>query len=69
MTDANSKGEKSRDGSRQAHSVDMSSKAIEERWHLVWQLTIEEWAKKCIDVANQPMRKDVEHLIRLHDKQ
>lgn len=68
MTDANSKGETSGNESPGGRYVDMSDKAVEERWHLVWQLTIQEWAKKGIDVANQPMRKDVTRLIRLHDK-
>jgi hypothetical protein len=69
MTDANSKGEISGNVSRGGRYVDMSDKAVEERWHFVRQLTIAEWVKKGIDVASQPMRKDVERLIRLHDKQ
>ena len=35
------------------------------RWNMVWQLTIEEYARKGIDITNQPMCKDVERLIRL----
>ena len=69
MSQANQKAESGDNLSRERRHVDMSDKAIAERMNLVWQLTVEEWAKKGIDVANRPMRKDVERLIRLSDKQ
>lgn len=47
---------------------DPSNTTVEERFHLVWQLTIEEWAKKGIDITKLPMQKDVVRLIRLKDK-
>lgn len=48
--------------------IDMSSKAIDERWNKVWQLTVEEWARKGIDITGLPMQKDVVQLTRLKDQ-
>ena len=47
---------------------DPKNMTVQERWNLVWQLTIEEWAKKGIDITKLPMRKDVVRKIRLKDK-
>jgi hypothetical protein len=49
-------------------NVDFSSMTAEERINMVWQLTIEEYARNGIDITKQTMRKDVERLIRLHEK-
>jgi hypothetical protein len=46
----------------------MSPKAIEKRWHKLWQLTIEEWAKKGVDITKLPPQKGVVRLTRLKDQ-
>lgn len=45
-------------------AVDVRDLSIEQRFAMVWQLTVEEWARKGIDVTNLPMRRDVERVIR-----
>jgi hypothetical protein len=30
----------------------------------VWEFTVEKWAKKGIDITNQPMRRDVTGVLR-----
>jgi hypothetical protein len=65
MTDAN-QGETRTP--RSAKPIDMSPKAIEERWNILWQLTVEEWAKKGTDITKLPMQKDVVRLTRLKDQ-
>ena len=49
-------------------AIDMSDAAVEERFNKVWQLTIEAWAKKGIDITKLPMRRDVERLTHLHEQ-
>jgi hypothetical protein len=46
----------------------MSAQAVEERLNTVWRLTIEESARKGIDITNVPMRKDVERLAHVKDQ-
>jgi hypothetical protein len=48
--------------------VDLSDAAIEQRLKKVRQLTVEEYAKKDIDITSEPMRKDIVRLTRLKDK-
>lgn len=45
--------------------IDVDKATVEERFGLVWEMTIEEWAKKGIDIRNQPMRKDIGALYKL----
>lgn len=42
---------------------------VEERWNMMWQMTVDAWAKKGVDITKLPMRKDIVRLIRLKDKQ
>ena len=52
----------------QGKEDDLLGTTIEDRWNMMWQLTVNAWAMKGVDVANQRMRKDVVRLIRLKDK-
>jgi hypothetical protein len=52
----------------QSGGIDMSVSVIQECFGMVWQLTIEEYAKKSIDIINQPMRKDITRLTHLKDQ-
>jgi hypothetical protein len=48
----------------EGQGADLRNMTVEQRFAMVWQLTVDEWAKKGIDVTNMPMRKDVERVIR-----
>jgi hypothetical protein len=52
----------------QGKEKNLRNTTVEERWKMMRQLTIDEWAKKGIDITKLSMRKDVERLIRLTDK-
>jgi hypothetical protein len=43
---------------------DLRDTTIEERWNMMWQLAVDAWAMKGIDVTNQPMRRDVVRITR-----
>jgi hypothetical protein len=47
---------------------DLRNTTAEEQLKMMWQLAVDAWAMKGVDVANQPMRKDVTRLIRLDEK-
>jgi hypothetical protein len=55
--------------SEQSVKAEVPTSSVEERWNTVRHLTVEAWAKKGIDITKLPMRKDVERLIRLQDKE
>jgi hypothetical protein len=65
MSDANS------DNTDKPHvsitAIDMSPEAVQARLQYVWKLTIDEWAKKGIDITRQPMQKDVVRLTELRE--
>ena len=44
--------------------ADMEAMTAGERVALMWPLAVREWAKRGIDVRNQPFRRDVETIIR-----
>jgi len=67
MTDANRQIERKSTLAEQGKEDDMRNTTIEERWNMMWQMTVDSWAMKGFD-ANQPMRKDLERLIRLNEK-
>jgi hypothetical protein len=48
--------------------IDLRHTTLDERWDIMWQLTIEAYAKMGIDVKHQPMRKDITGLINLREK-
>jgi hypothetical protein len=48
----------------QGNEDDLRDLSIEDRWNMMWQLTVEAWAKKGIDVSNQPMRRDIVRVTR-----
>jgi hypothetical protein len=52
----------------QGKEDDLHNTTIEERWNMMWQLAVDAWAMKGVDVANQTMRKDVTRLIRLDEQ-
>jgi hypothetical protein len=64
MTDDNHQVNTDSNSNSKPAAIDMSVAAVQDRLNMVWQLTIEEYAKKGIDITKQPMRKDVERLIR-----
>jgi hypothetical protein len=68
MTEIRGKADRKYIVTVQGKEIDLRETTVEQRLELVSRLTIEEWAKKGIDITNLPMRKDVERLIRLGDK-
>jgi hypothetical protein len=52
----------------QGNEDDLRNTSVEDRWNMVWQLTVEEWLKKGIDITDLPMRKDVVRRTRLWDQ-
>ena len=44
--------------------VDVDKATMEERMGLTWELTVEEWAKKGVDVRNQRLRRDICGIIK-----
>ena len=48
----------------QGKEDDLHTATIEQRWGMMWQLAVDAWAMKGIDVANQPMRRDIVRVIR-----
>jgi hypothetical protein len=68
MIDANRQIVRKSTLAEQGAEDDLRDTTAEERIRMVWQLTIDAWAMKGIEVSDQPMRKDVTRLIRLKDK-
>lgn len=64
MTDGSDRIDDESSPTNAGQGVDVRNLSIEQRFAMVWQLTVEEWARKGIDVTNQPMRRDVERVIR-----
>jgi len=50
--------------SEQIEDDDLSGTTIEERWNMMWQLTMNAWAMKGDDVAGQKFQRHVERLER-----
>ncbi|HEY3393835.1 MAG TPA: hypothetical protein VGK58_14080 [Lacipirellulaceae bacterium] len=49
----------------QGKDDDLRSTTIEERWSMMWQLAVDAWAMKGVNVAEQEFQRDVERLERL----
>jgi hypothetical protein len=50
--------------SQQVEDDDFSGTTIEERWNMMWQLTMNAWAMRGEDVAGQEFQRHVERLER-----
>jgi hypothetical protein len=48
----------------QGREDDLRNSTIEQRWGMMWQLSVDAWAMKGEDVVNRPMQRDVENVIR-----
>ena len=64
MTDANRQIVRKSTLAEQGKEDDLRNTSVEERWGMMWQLAVDAWAMKGIDMANQSMRRDVENIIR-----
>jgi hypothetical protein len=51
----------------QGNEDDLRDTTIEERWNMMWQMTVDAYAMMGID-ASQPMRKEVKRVIRLNEQ-
>lgn len=65
MTDANRQVERLSKISEQGLDDDLLNTSIEERWNMMWPLTVSAWALKSVNVAEQEFQRDVERLERL----
>ena len=65
MTDPNRQIERLSKLSEQRRDDDLRNTTIEQRWSMMWPLTISAWAMKGINVAEQEFQRDVERLKRL----
>ena len=65
MTDANRQIERLSKLSEQARDDDLLHTTIEQRWNMMWPLTVNAWAMKGENVAEQEFQRDVERLERL----
>ncbi len=50
--------------SEQIEGEDLAGTTIEERWNMMWQLTMNAWAMRGDDVAGQEFQRHVERLER-----
>jgi hypothetical protein len=46
----------------QGNEDDLRRTTVEERWNMMWQLTVNAWAMKGDDIAGQEFQRDVERL-------
>ena len=51
--------------SEQVEDHNFADTTIEERWDMMWQLTVNAWAMKGEDIAGQEFQRHVERLKRL----
>jgi hypothetical protein len=65
MTDPNRQIERLSKLSEQRRDDDLRNTTIEQRWSMMWPLTISAWAMKGINVAEQEFQRHVERLKRL----
>ncbi|HEX3600562.1 MAG TPA: hypothetical protein VHU84_10500 [Lacipirellulaceae bacterium] len=68
MSDANRHIVRKSTLAEQGTERDLHDTTIEERWDMMWQLAVNAWTMKGIDITKQPMRKDIVRVIRLKDK-
>ncbi len=48
----------------QGHEDDLHDTTVEERWNMMWQLAVNAWAMKGINVAEQEFQSHVERFER-----
>lgn len=65
MSDANRKFVRKSTLAEQGKDRDLRDNTIEERWDMMWQLAINAWAMKGVNVADQEFQRHVECLKRL----
>jgi hypothetical protein len=65
MTDANRQIERLSKLSEQGPDNDLKDTTVEERWNMMWDLSINAWAMKGENVAEQEFQRHVERLERL----
>lgn len=65
MTDSNRQIERLSKLSEQGREDDLRNTTIEERWNMMWQLAVNAWAMKGVDVAEHEFQRHVERLERL----
>jgi len=64
MSDANRQIERLSKLSEQGKEDDLRGTTVEERWNMMWQLTVNAWAMKGEDVVGQEFQRHVERLER-----
>jgi hypothetical protein len=67
MNDANRQIVRKSTLAEQGTENDFRDATVAERWDAMWQMTVDCWAMKGIDIAEQEFQRHVECLKRLHD--
>jgi hypothetical protein len=65
VSDPNRQIERKSTLSDQGKEDDLRNTTIEQRWNMMWQLAVDAWAMKGINVAEQEFQRHVERLERL----
>jgi hypothetical protein len=65
MSDTNRKIVRKSTLAEQGADNDLNNTTVEERWNVMWQLAVDTWAMKGINVAEQEFQRHVERLERL----
>ena len=65
MADSNRQIERKSTLADQGKDDDLRNTTIEERWNMMWQLAVDAWAMKGVNVAEQEFQRHVERLERL----
>lgn len=67
MTDANRQIVRKSTLAEHGNERDLRNTTVEDRWNMMWQLAVNAWAMKGINVADQKFQRHVECLKRLGD--
>jgi hypothetical protein len=65
VTDPNRQIERKSTLADQGKDDDLRHATVEQRWNMMWQLSVDAWAMKGINVAEQEFQRHVERLKRL----
>jgi hypothetical protein len=65
MADSNRQIERKSTFADQGKDDDLRNTTIEQRWNMMWQLAVDAWAMKGVNVAEQEFQRHVERLERL----
>jgi hypothetical protein len=65
VSDPNRQIERKTKLAEQGKDDDLRNTSIEQRWNMMWQLAVDAWAMKGINVAEQEFQRHVERLERL----